>query len=157
MNNEEIVLKVEDLNIWINQDEGELTPVRGISFEIKKGETLGLVGESGCGKSLTSKTIIGINGKNMNVSGSIKYNNGEKELDLLNYKRDSKELRKIRGNDITMIFQEPMSAFSPLFKVGKQIQEAVRLHAEKDKKKSKQMAIEAMTKVGISNPEKRYE
>lgn len=157
MNKEEIVLKVDDLKISINHDEGELTPVRGISFEIKKGETLGLVGESGCGKSLTSKTIIGINGKNMNVSGSIKYNNGKKELDLLNYARDSKELRKIRGNDITMIFQEPMSAFSPLFKVGKQIQEAVRLHVEKDKKKSKQMAIEAMTKVGISNPEKRYE
>lgn len=151
MNN--VILKIENLKINIKVDEGTLTPVRGVNFEIKANETLGLVGESGCGKSLTCKAILGINSPNCKPSGQIKFYS-DKEVDLLNLK--PKELCKIRGKDISMIFQEPMSAFSPLFTIGNQLREAVLLHMTKDKKQAKEIVIKSMIKVGISNPEKRY-
>ncbi len=150
------VVKVEDLNIRIKLDEGILTPLRGISFAIRENETLGLVGESGCGKSLTSKAIMGINDKKCVTTGKIIFNNEGKELSLLDMKFGGAEIRSIRGKNISMIFQEPMSSFSPLFTIGHQISEFVRLHMTKDKKKAKEIAIEAMRKVGIANPEKRY-
>lgn len=150
------VVRVEDLNIKIKLDEGVLTPLRGISFAIRENETLGLVGESGCGKSLTSKAIMGINEKKCVTTGKIVFNNEGKELSLLDMKFGGAEIRSIRGKNISMIFQEPMSSFSPLFTIGHQISEFVRLHMTKDKKKAKEIAVEAMRKVGIANPEKRY-
>ncbi len=150
------VVKVEDLNIRIKLDEGILTPLRGISFAIRENETLGLVGESGCGKSLTSKAIMGINDKKCVTTGKIIFNSEGTELSLLDMKFGGSEIRSIRGKNISMIFQEPMSSFSPLFTIGHQISEFVRLHMTKDKKKAKEIAIEAMRKVGIANPEKRY-
>jgi peptide/nickel transport system ATP-binding protein len=153
---EKNVVVVEDLNIKIKLDEGVLTPLRGISFTIKENETLGLVGESGCGKSLTSKAIMGINDKKCTTTGKITFTNDGKELSLLDMKFGGAEIRSIRGKNISMIFQEPMSSFSPLFTIGHQISEFVRLHMTKDKKKAKDISIEAMRKVGIANPEKRY-
>jgi peptide/nickel transport system ATP-binding protein len=151
------VIMVEDLNIKIKLDEGMLTPIRGINFAIRENETLGLVGESGCGKSLASKAIMGINEKKIATSGKIIFNDANgKSMNLLDMKFGGSEIRSIRGKNISMIFQEPMSSFSPLFTIGHQISEFVRLHMTKDKAKAKEISIEAMRKVGIANPEKRY-
>lgn len=150
------VVEVENLKINIKLDEGMLTPVRGVSFAVHENETLGLVGESGCGKSLTSKAILGINDKKCMTAGKINFTVDGKTKNLLNMKFGGSEIRNIRGKNVSMIFQEPMSSFSPLFTIGYQISESVRLHMNKDKKKAKEITINAMGKVGIANPEKRY-
>ena len=151
------ILQLKDLNISIDMHEGKLTPVRGVNFEMRKGETIGLVGESGCGKSLTCKAILAINSKNCKTTGQILYNSDEKgEVDLLAMNPTGKEIRAIRGKEISMIFQEPMVAFSPLYTIGNQITEATLLHITKDKKKAKEITLEVMKKVGIANAEKRY-
>ena len=150
------VVVVEDLNIRIKLDEGMLTPVRGVSFQVRENETLGLVGESGCGKSLTSKAILGINDKKCVTTGKINFTVDGRTRNLLDMKFGGPEIRSIRGKSVSMIFQEPMSSFSPLFTIGHQISESVRLHIDKDKDKAREITIDAMRKVGIANPEKRY-
>ena len=155
--NEENILEVKDLHVDIHMAEGLLTAVRGVNFEMKKGETLGLVGESGCGKSLTCKAILGINDKKCKPSGQILFDSeGLGRVDLLSLDQKGREIRSIRGKEISMIFQEPMVAFSPMYTIGNQINEATRLHITKDKKKSKEISMEVMRKVGIANVEKRY-
>lgn len=136
----EKVITMKDLTVSIKLDEGILTAVRGVNLEIKKGETLGLVGESGCGKSLTSKAILGINDKKCETKGQILFCSKEKEeVDLLSLPVKGKEIRKIRGKQISMIFQEPMAAFSPLYTIGNQINECTRLHITKNKVKSREI------------------
>ena len=152
------IIEVKDLKINIKIDEGTLTAVRGVDFEIKKGETLGLVGESGCGKSLTSKAILGINDKKCKASGEIWFEADDLgDVDLLSLNPKGKEIRSVRGKQISMIFQEPMVAFSPMYTIGNQINEATLLHITKDKKKAKEISLEVMKKVGIANAEKRYD
>ena len=152
------ILEVKDLKINIKIDEGTLTAVRGVNFEIKKGETLGLVGESGCGKSLTSKAILGINDKKCKAGGQIFFETENMgRVDLLSLNPRGKEIRSVRGKQISMIFQEPMVAFSPMYTIGNQINEATLLHITKDKKKAKEISLEVMRKVGIANAEKRYD
>ncbi len=152
------IIQVRDLHISIDMDEGTLTPVRGVSFEIHPGETLGLVGESGCGKSLTSKAILGINEKKCHARGEILFRDGEDRVtDMLKLDPRGKAIRAIRGSQISMIFQEPMVAFSPMYTIGNQINECTRLHITKDKKESKAITLEMMKKVGIANAEKRYD
>ncbi len=158
--NKDNIVEVKDLHVNIPMSEGLLTAVRGVNFEIKKGETLGLVGESGCGKSLTSKAILGINEKKCQTEGQIMFaseQHGEVELVSLAKEKKNDKIRSIRGKEISMIFQEPMIAFSPLYTIGNQINEATRLHITKDKKKSKEISLEVMRKVGIANAEKRYD
>ena len=153
------ILEVKDLHVDIRMSEGLLTAVRGVNFEIKKGETLGLVGESGCGKSLTCKAILGINDKKCATTGQIMFESaqhGEVELIGLANEKKNDKIRSIRGKEISMIFQEPMIAFSPMYTIGNQINEATRLHITKDRKKSKEITMEVMRKVGIANVEKRY-
>ena len=153
----ENIIEVKDLHVDIHMLEGLLTPVRGVNFEIKKGETLGLVGESGCGKSITCKAILGINDKKCVPHGEIMFKTIEdQEIDLLKLNPKGKEIRDIRGKQISMIFQEPMVAFSPMYTIGNQINEATLLHITKDKKKAKEISMEVMRKVGIANVEKRY-
>ncbi|MBF9018251.1 MULTISPECIES: ABC transporter ATP-binding protein [unclassified Oceanispirochaeta] len=155
--NNEIIIDIKDMTIEIPLDEGLLTPVRGLSFDIKANETLGLVGESGCGKSLTSKAILGINSSKCKTGGEINFFSEGKMINLLDSKAVSqKEMRNIRGKVISMIFQEPMSAFSPLFTVGNQLSEAVILHITKDKVKARDIVIKMMNRVGIANSEERY-
>ena len=152
------IIEVKDLKINIKIDEGTLTAVRGVDFEIKKGETLGLVGESGCGKSLTSKAILGINDKKCKVEGEIIFDADDLgRVNLLSLNPRGKEIRSVRGKQISMIFQEPMVAFSPMYTIGNQINEATLLHITKDKKKAKEISIDVMKKVGIANAEKRYD
>ena len=158
MNQNENIIEIKDLKINIKIDEGTLTAVRGVNFEIKKGETLGLVGESGCGKSLTSKAILGINDKKCRAEGQIFFEADELgRVDLLSLHPRGKEIRSVRGKQISMIFQEPMVAFSPMYTIGNQINEATLLHITKDKKKAKEISLEVMRKVGIANAEKRYD
>ena len=157
--NKDNILEVKDLHVDIRMAEGLLTAVRGVNFEMKKGETLGLVGESGCGKSLTCKAILGINDRKCVSSGQIMFDSeqhGEVELISLANARKSDKIRSIRGKEISMIFQEPMVAFSPMYTIGNQINEATLLHITKDKKKAKEISMEVMRKVGIANVEKRY-
>ena len=153
------ILEVKDLHVDIKMSEGLLTAVRGVNFEMKKGETLGLVGESGCGKSLTCKAILGINDKKCAASGQILFDSeqhGEVELIGLANEKKNDKIRSIRGKEISMIFQEPMVAFSPMYTIGNQITEATLLHITKDKKKAKEISLDVMKKVGIANAEKRY-
>jgi peptide/nickel transport system ATP-binding protein len=150
------VLEVRDLEISIPMDEGLLTPVRGVSFFINEGETLGIVGESGCGKSLTSKAILGINEKQCRARGEILFNRAEGQVDLLKLKYGSEEIRSIRGKNAAMIFQEPMVAFHPMYTIGAQINESCLLHITKNKKEARDITIDMMRKVGIANAERRY-
>ena len=151
------ILEVKDLRVNIKVDEGTLTAVRGVNFEIRRGETLGLVGESGCGKSLTSKAILGINDKKCKAEGEILFDADDLgPINLLSLRPRGKEIRSIRGKQISMIFQEPMVAFSPMYTIGNQINEATLLHITKDKKKARELSLEVMKKVGIANAEKRY-
>ena len=146
----EPIIRVNDLRVSIRMDEGLLTPVRGVSFEIRAGETLGLVGESGCGKSLTSKAILGINDKKCTSEGEVLFRDeNDRLVDLVKLDPRGKQIRAIRGKQISMIFQEPMVAFSPMYTIGNQI--------TKDKKESREITLEMMKKVGIANAEKRYD
>ncbi|MDD6041210.1 MAG: ABC transporter ATP-binding protein [Clostridia bacterium] len=158
MNQNDTIIEIKDLKINIRIDEGTLTAVRGVNFEIKKGETLGLVGESGCGKSLTSKAILGINDKKCRAEGEIIFDADELgRVNLLALNPRGREIRSVRGKQISMIFQEPMVAFSPMYTIGNQINEATLLHITRDKKKAKEISLEVMKKVGIANAEKRYD
>jgi peptide/nickel transport system ATP-binding protein len=153
----ENVIEVKNLAVSIPMDEGLLTPVRGISFSIAEGEVLGIVGESGCGKSLTSKAILGINDKKCKTSGEILFTQEGHVVDLLKLKYGSEEIRKIRGKSASMIFQEPMVAFHPMYSIGAQINECCLLHITTDKKKAKGITLDMMKRVGIANAEKRYD
>ncbi|MFA3919940.1 ABC transporter ATP-binding protein [Ruegeria hyattellae] len=145
------ILQVDHLCIDFKTKSGPVRVLNDVSFNLSAGETLGIVGESGCGKSMTSLAVMGLvpkpNGKI--VSGSILYQ-GE---DLVQV--PEKRLRQIRGGDISMIFQEPMTSLNPVFSVGKQIGEAVRLHEDISKKEIHDRVIDVLTRVGIPDPLKR--
>jgi oligopeptide/dipeptide ABC transporter, ATP-binding protein, C-terminal domain len=152
------LLSVQDLKIRIKMDNGTMHAVDGVDFVIKRGQTLGLVGESGCGKSLTSRAIIGINPKECETTGKVVYDDeSDSNLDLLSLDPKGKRIRSIRGRKIAMIFQEPMTAFSPMYTIGNQIVEAIRTHRTKNKKEAKKIALEMLGKVGISDQEKRFD
>jgi peptide/nickel transport system ATP-binding protein len=144
------LLEVTDLQTHFPTRAGLVRAVNDVSFSIAEGELLALVGESGCGKSITALSIMRlIYPPGKIAAGSIKFK-GE-ELTTASNGR----LREIRGNDIAMIFQDPMTSLNPVFTVGEQIAEALRLHRKLDKKAAKQAAIEAMREVAIPSPERR--
>lgn len=144
------LLKVEDLFIEFPSDKKKMvTAVNNVSFHLLKGETVALVGESGCGKSVTSLSIMGLIHKHAGkVQGSIKLNG--KELNGL----PSKKMREIRGRDISMIFQEPMTSLNPVHRIGDQIGEVIKLHTKASKEEIRNRTIEMLTKVGIPRPDK---
>ncbi|HET7657526.1 MAG TPA: ATP-binding cassette domain-containing protein, partial [Bacillales bacterium] len=140
----EVLLQVKDLVTEFRTAEGSLSAVRGVSFSVKKGETLCIVGESGCGKSITALSLMRLLPENGFISqGSILFN-GE-DLTELSIQR----IRKIRGNDISMIFQEPMTALNPVFTVGFQLREPLQVHQNLSKSEAHKKGIELLRQVGI--------
>ena len=146
----EKVLEVKNLKTYFYTDEGEIPAVDGVDFSLERGETLAIVGESGCGKSVTSLFILRLiaTPPGKIVDGEILYNG----RDLL--KLSEKEMRSVRGNDISMIFQEPMTSLNPVFTVGKQIMESLIYHQNMTKEQARERAIEMLRLVDIPNPEK---
>lgn len=147
------VLSIEDLHISFQTHAGKVKAVRGIDLTVKKGETLAIVGESGSGKSVTAKSIIGLLPKqNADIEkGKIMF--GGKDLLTLN----KKELNQVRGSDITMIFQDPMTSLNPTMKVGKQVVESAIKHRKIGKKRASELALELFELVEIPNPKERLE
>jgi oligopeptide/dipeptide ABC transporter ATP-binding protein len=148
---DETILEVKNLQTYFYTDEGISKAVNGISFKLKKGETLGIVGESGSGKSITSLSLLGLipSPPGKIAGGSILF----KGEDLL--AKTEKQMRSIRGNEISMIFQEPMTSLNPVYSAGEQIAEAIRLHQKLGKKEAWEKAVEMLRLVGIPSPEKR--
>ncbi|MFP4974990.1 ABC transporter ATP-binding protein [Paenibacillus sp. CN-4] len=144
------LLEVSGLVTEFKTSGGVIRAVDGVNLRVKKGETLGIVGESGCGKSITSLSIMQLLPKKIGriAGGSIAFEG----KDLL--KASGREMRSIRGNRIAMIFQEPMTSLNPVFKIGKQISEAARYHLKIGKKEAWTRAVEMLTKVGIPRPDK---
>jgi oligopeptide/dipeptide ABC transporter ATP-binding protein len=151
MENNEILLDVKDLQTYFFTDDGVVKAVDGMSFTIRRGEVLGLVGESGCGKSVASLSIMRLIDKpGKTVGGEILF----KGEDLL--KKTEEEMRKIRGSEIAMIFQEPMTSLNPVFTIGDQIMEAILLHQDLSEEEAQKRTIELLKLVGIPEPERRF-
>ncbi|MEF9992067.1 MAG: ABC transporter ATP-binding protein [Romboutsia sp.] len=147
----ETLLTVNDLQISFDTHAGKVKAVRGVTFDLRKGETLAIVGESGSGKSVSTKALMGILSKN----GSI--DNGEILFDNKDLTKISKaEIQEIRGKDIAMIFQDPMTSLNPTMTIGKQIAEGIIKHQGLSRTEAKNKAIELIDLVGISMPEKRF-
>ncbi len=152
------VLRVEDLRTWFHTDAGVVKAVNGVTLSVSKGETLAIVGESGSGKSVTGLSIMRLLARTPGriEGGRIVFRDRE------NRKRDlvglpEAEMARIRGRDIAMIFQDPMSSLNPVFPVGEQIAESIRIHAGSDRRAARAIAIDLLRQVGISDPEKRVD
>lgn len=147
----EQILKISDLRVYFDTDDGVVKSVDGIDLELMEGATLALVGESGCGKSVTCLSVLGLNPSPPAriAGGEINY----KGTNLLTL--SEKEMERVRGNDISMIFQEPMTSLNPVFTIGDQIRETIMLHQKKTSVEAMRLTIEILKKVGIPSPEIR--
>jgi len=147
----ETIVSVENLKTYFYTEDGVVPAIDGVSFEIRKGETLAIVGESGSGKSVTSLSIMGLipSPPGRIEAGDIHFHN-ESLLD-----KTEKEMRQIRGNQISMIFQEPMTSLNPVYKIGDQIMESIILHQKLSKNEAKKEVIRLLNLVGIPEPERR--
>ncbi|MDG3141707.1 ABC transporter ATP-binding protein [Streptococcus suis] len=143
----ETILEVKNLHVDFQTYAGDVKAIRDVNFDLKKGETLAIVGESGSGKSVTTKTLMGLSAKNADISGDILFE-GRNLNDL-----KEEEWVKVRGNDIAMIFQDPMTSLDPTMKIGMQIAEPIMLHENISKKEALDRALELMESVGIPNAE----
>lgn len=150
---EEQVLEVNDLKTHFFSREGTLRAVDGLEFDLNRSEVLGIAGESGCGKSVAAQSILRIvpaNGKT--ISGEILLSLDDRKIDLLTLAEESKEIKDIRGKEISMIFQEPMTSFSTVHTIGNQIIETIMLHQDVTKKQAREQGIEMLRQVGMPNP-----
>jgi peptide/nickel transport system ATP-binding protein len=160
----EPLLSVRDLKTYFAQDEGTVKAVDGVSFDMMPGATLGIVGESGCGKSVTARSILGIVDRpGRIIGGEIRFRRqaaartAESAVDLAKLAPDGPEIRAIRGAEIALIFQEPMSSFSPVHTIGSQIVEVIMLHQQISRGEARDKAIEILRRVGVSSPEQRID
>lgn len=146
------LLEIKDLSVSFDTYAGEIQAVRGVSFDLYEGETIAIVGESGCGKSVTAKSIVRLNPEPPArfKSGAILFNGDDIT------KKTDKEMRDIRGNKISIIFQDPMTSLNPTMTIGKQIMEGLKKHKHLDNKSAKQVAINMLKLVQIPNPEQRF-
>ena len=157
------LLSVRNLKTYFMQDEGTVRAVDGVSFDVTAGTTLGIVGESGCGKSITARSILRIVDRpGRIIEGEIHFrrpsaNGGGASIDLARLDANGAEMRSIRGAEIALIFQEPMSSFSPVHSVGNQIVEAILLHQAVTPRQARAQAIEILRRVGVSSPEQRVD
>jgi peptide/nickel transport system ATP-binding protein len=158
--NQRYIVRVEDLKTYFYTLDGVVRAVDGVSLEIKPGETLGLVGESGCGKSVTAFSILRLLPLKTSriVQGKILYDRGDSNLaiDLTTVDPNGDVIRSIRGNEIAMIFQEPLTSLSPVHTVGSQIAEAVELHQKVGEEEAQKRAVEMLEQVGIAMPHQRF-
>ncbi|MDK1344035.1 ABC transporter ATP-binding protein [Streptomyces sp. 378] len=149
---DDVFLSVRDLHIHFDTDDGLVKSVDGVSFDVRKGKTLGIVGESGSGKSVTSLGVMGLHrSARAKVSGEV-WLDGQELIGA-----DPDDVRRLRGRKMAMIFQDPLSAMHPYYTVGQQIVEAYRVHHDVSKKAAKQRAIEMLDRVGIPEPAKRVD
>jgi oligopeptide/dipeptide ABC transporter ATP-binding protein len=154
---EDLLLDVKDLKVHFHIEQGIVRAVDGISFNIKRGRSLGIVGESGCGKSVTSLALMLLH---QQPEGRIEggniyyYRDPDNPMDITELGIYGEEIRDIRGNEIAMIFQEPMTSLTPVYSIGQQITEAILLHQEIDKARAREIAIDMLDKVRISAPER---
>ena len=150
------LLEVEDLRTWFDTPDGVVKAVDGVSFSVGQGEVLGIVGESGCGKSVTAASILQIvTPPGRLAGGHIFYHHDGGRTDIAALTPKDPRIRAIRGNEIAMIFQEPMTAFSPVFTIGNQISEAILLHSEVSREQARERAIGLLDRVGIAAPAQR--
>ncbi len=161
------LLRVEDLKAYFFMDEGTVKAVDGVSFDVYPGQVVGIVGESGCGKSVTMKAVLQILEPSAKiVSGKVTLrsridpldpNSQDELIELTSLHPNSKQIRRIRGAEIALIPQEPMAAFSPVHTVGNQIIETILLHQDVSKQQARQIALDVFQAVGISMPEQRID
>jgi peptide/nickel transport system ATP-binding protein len=158
------LLSVRGLKTYFAQDEGLVKAVDGVSFDLDPGVTLGVVGESGCGKSVTARAILRlVDRPGRIVAGEIRFRRtredgaGGEVVDLATLAPNGAEMRSIRGAEIALIFQEPMSSFSPVHTIGNQIVEAIRLHQPLGRREARTQAIEMLRRVGVSSPQQRVD
>lgn len=145
------VLEIKDLEVELYSDKGPLPVIDKVNLSIKEGEIVGIVGESGCGKSMLASAIMNLLNSPAQIAAGTIFYEGQ-DMTILS----TKEFQKIRGNEISMIFQEPMTSLNPLMKVGKQIEEAIKAHEKVTTAELKERAIAAIRDVGIPQPEKVY-
>ena len=160
MEKQDLLIEVHDLKTHFYLREGVVKAVDGASFSIMRGKTLGVVGESGCGKSVTAQSIMQIVPKPGRIVGGeivLWHGTGSTPVNITNLSSDSDAMRTIRGSAIGMIFQEPMSSFSPVHTIGNQLSETILLHQAVSKDTAKGMVLEMMHHVGIPQPERNYE
>ena len=152
------LIEVENLTLQFRTDEGLITAVENVSFSLESGEVMGLVGESGSGKSVTAKAIMHLNASNAvyGEDSRITLHTENGPVDVLSLKRPS-DLKVVRGGSISMIFQEPMASFAPSISIGKQMIEQLQLHSEMNKDQAREIAVEMLDRVGISDPSTRID
>ena len=154
------LLEVRDLRVSFRTDEGPVVAVDGVDFTVERGSTLGIVGESGSGKSVSVKALIKLLPHNAIIGdgSQMRYRKADGEvIDLAALRPNGRAMRRMRGGEIAMIFQEPMASFSPVYTIGNQIIEAVRLHRGVGKGEARALAIDMLDRVGIANPELRVD
>ncbi len=148
----EVLLEVKDLSVRFATEDGVVQAVDGVSFQLERGKVLGIVGESGSGKSVTAMTIMGLTRDvNARFGGEVLY----QDRDLLEL--SDVEMQNYRGNEIGMIFQDPMTSLNPVYRIGEQIVEAIQAHEPLDKPQARRRAVELLRQVGIPNPESRVD
>ena len=162
---QDILLEIRDLKTHFALDEGTVRAVDGVDLDVRRRQVVGVVGESGCGKSMTAMSIMRlIPPPGQIVEGEIRFHRQFEDrtdakdiVDLAQFESNDRQLRDIRGNQISMVFQEPMTALSPVRTVGKQITEAILLHQDVNKAEARDIAIETLARVKMPNPEQRFD
>jgi peptide/nickel transport system ATP-binding protein len=154
------ILEVRDLRTYFFPEEGTVKAVDGVAFDVYPRKTLGIVGESGCGKSVTARSILRIverPGRIVDGSILLRREGDEAGIDLSRLDPDGRDIRRIRGEEIALIFQEPMTSFSPVHTVGSQIVETIRLHQDVGKREARERAVDMLRQVGVSSPDRRVD
>ena len=160
MDNKDIILDVKKLNTSFISDRKEIRIVKDVSFQLKRGTTLAVVGESGCGKSVTVHSIVKLMARNARVSAEKVQYNASRDGNIVEYRLDGlepygAEMRSLRGSEIGMVFQDPMSSLNPVYKVGDQVAESLLQHTKMTKEEARAKVLEMFKKLGIPDPENR--
>ena len=157
---QDVLLDIDNLHVYFDLPEGEVRAVHGVSYRVRRGGVLGVVGESGSGKSVTTQAVLGIVPRPGRISsGEIRFyrDKGGAPVEITRLEPDKKEMNSIRGGDISLVFQEPMGAFSPMRTVGAQMVEMLRIHQRVSRAEARERSVDMLGRVGISNPRRRID